>query len=57
MKKRVETELTFEKLKTYSGFENTTEEESIKQIDAIKRLAKVLYYMYLQEEEQDKKEK
>lgn len=33
---RVKTELTYEKLKTYPGFENTTEAVAVKQIDAKK---------------------
>ena len=50
---KVKTELTYEKLKTYKGFENSTEEEAEKQIDAIKRLAKVLLYMYIDEEQEN----
>ena len=42
-----EGELTLEKLRTYKGFENSTEEEAIKQIEVIKRLAKIMYYMYI----------
>lgn len=50
---KVRTELTYEKLKTYKGFENSTEAEAEKQIDAIKRLAKVLLYMYIDEEQKN----
>lgn len=42
-------ELTYEKLKMYKGFENSTEEEAIKQIEIIKKLARILYYMYMNE--------
>lgn len=45
------TELTYEKLKQYKGFENSTEEEAIKQIEVIKKLAKILYYMYMNEQQ------
>lgn len=45
------TELTYEKLKKYKGFENSTEQEAIKQIEIIKKLAKILYYMYMNEQQ------
>ncbi|MDP1746654.1 MAG: hypothetical protein Q8L90_13845 [Bacteroidota bacterium] len=45
------TDLTYEKLKQYKGFENSTEEEAIKQIEIIKKLAKILYYMYMDEQQ------
>lgn len=47
-----QTELNYEKLKTYKGFENITEEESIKHIEAIKKMAKVMFHLY--ETEQNK---
>lgn len=47
---KVKTDLTHEKLKQYKGFENSTEEEATKQIEIIKKLAKILYYMYLNEQ-------
>ena len=47
---KVKTELTYEKLKTYKGFENVTEAEAVKEIEIIKKLAKILYYMYLKEQ-------
>ncbi len=50
---KVKTELTYEKLKTYKGFENSTEEEAVKQIEAIKTLAKILYYMYMNEQQEN----
>lgn len=40
-------DLTIEKLKTYKGFENSTEEVAAKEIEAIKRLAKIMYYLYM----------
>ncbi|HWY09919.1 MAG TPA: hypothetical protein VN026_01275 [Bacteroidia bacterium] len=52
VKKCQQTELTFEKLKTYKGFENMSEEESTKQIEAIKKMAKVMFHLY--ENEQNK---
>ena len=55
MKKQADTELTFEKLKTYSGFENVTEEEAVKEIQIIKKLAKILYYMYLKDQKGNKR--
>lgn len=45
------TELTYEKLKKYKGFENSTEEEAIKQIEIIKKLTKILYCMYMNEQQ------
>lgn len=42
--------LTYEKLKTYRGFENLKEEEAEVHIDSIKKLARILYYMYLNDE-------
>jgi ERCC4-type nuclease len=47
---KVKTELTYEKLKTYKGFENITEAEAVKEIEIIKKLAKILYYMYLKDQ-------
>ncbi len=52
IKKRKQTELTFVSLKQYKGFENTSETEAEKQIDFIKRMAKVLYYMNIDEQKQ-----
>ncbi len=43
-------ELTYEKLKTFKGFENVTEAQAKKEIETIKRLAKILYYLYMHEE-------
>lgn len=45
----VNSELTYENLKKYKGFEDTSEAESEKQIEFIKRMAKVMYYMYINE--------
>ncbi len=50
---KVKIELTYEKLKTYKGFENSTEVEAEKQIEAIKRLAKILFYMYIEDEQKN----
>ncbi len=44
------TELTFETLKQYKGFENTSEADAAKQIDVIKRMAKILHHLYLNEQ-------
>ncbi len=46
-----QSELTYEDLKKYEGFENSTEEEAQKQIDIIKKLAKIMYYMYMNEKQ------
>ncbi|MBA3681745.1 MAG: hypothetical protein H0W73_11380 [Bacteroidetes bacterium] len=51
-----ENELTPETLKQYEGFENITEAQATKQIDTIKRLAKILYYSYMYELEKQKAE-
>ena len=48
-----QSELSFEKLKTYKGFENSTEEEAQKQIEIIKKLAKILYCMYMDEQQKN----
>ncbi len=39
-------ELTIEKLRTYKGFENFTDEQAQKFITNIKRLTKLLFGMY-----------
>lgn len=49
-----QTELNFEKLKTYKGFESVTEEESIKQIEAIKKMAKIVFHLYETEQNTSK---
>lgn len=43
--------LTYEKLKTYKGFENITEAEAEKEIENIRRLAKVLHYLALYDQQ------
>jgi hypothetical protein len=48
-------ELTVEKLKTYKGFENITEAEAEIHIIAIKKLARVLYGVYLNEQKERSK--
>ena len=50
--KNSNSELTIEKLRTYKGFENITEEEAQIHIIAIKKLARVLYGIYLNEQKQ-----
>lgn len=47
---KVKADLTLEKLKQYKGFENSTETEANQQIEIIKRLAKILFYMYINEQ-------
>ena len=42
-------ELTAEKLRTYKGFENFTDEEAQIAILNIKRLAKILFGMYIRD--------
>ena len=39
-------ELTIEKLRTYKGFENFTEEQAKIAIENIKRMAKLLFNLY-----------
>ena len=39
--------LTVEKLRTYKGFENSTQEDAVKEIEVIKRLARIMYNMYM----------
>jgi ribosomal protein S21 len=50
-KKNRQTELTYETLKQYKGFEKTSEVEASKQIETIKRLAKILFYLHLNEQQ------
>lgn len=50
---QVNSELTIEKLKTMKGFENVTDSEAEKEIDTIKKLAKILFYLYVKEEQKD----
>jgi len=45
------TELTYETLKKYKGFENITEEQAVKEIEVIKRLAKILHCLYVSEQQ------
>jgi hypothetical protein len=52
----LEMALTYEELKTYKGFENLTEEEAEIHIYTIKKLAKILYCMYLYDEQKKGKE-
>ena len=51
-----QTELTYEKLRKHKGFENVTEAQAEKEIETINRLIKVLYYLYVYEEQTAKKE-
>ena len=51
------TDLTCEKLKQYKGFENITEVEAEQQIEIIKRLAKILYNMYMNEQQNNNQNK
>ena len=45
-----QTELNYEKLKTYKGLEDITEEESAKHIESIKKMAKILFYLHQNEQ-------
>lgn len=47
-------ELIPEKLRSYKGFENCTDEEAEKQIHTIKKFAKVLYHLHREEERKAK---
>lgn len=53
--RQVNSELNYEHLKKYKGFEDINEADAEKQIEFIKRMAKVMYYMYI-EEQKSKKE-
>ena len=44
-------ELTIEKLRAYDGFENSTEAEAIQQIEIVKKLAKILHCMFMNEQQ------
>lgn len=52
----VNKELTYEKLKTYKGFENITEAEAEQQIQIIKQLAKLMYCVYIEEQKNSNNE-
>lgn len=45
-----QTELNHAKLKTYKGFEGITEEESVKHIENIKKMAKILFHLHINEQ-------
>lgn len=47
-KYQIHEELTVEKLKTYEGFENISEEKAIEDIKVIKTVARALYDIYVQ---------
>ncbi len=49
-------ELTYEQLKKYKGFEDITETQAEKEIETIKRLAKILYYLYINEQQTNNNE-
>lgn len=49
-------ELTYEQLKKYKGFEDITETQAEKEIENIKRLAKILYYLYINEQQTNNNE-
>jgi ribosomal protein S21 len=54
--RQVNSELTYEHLKKYKGFEDISEAEAEKQIEFIKRMAKVMYYMYIDEQKSKNKD-
>ncbi len=39
--------LSIERLKTYKGFEQCTEQEALAELEIIKRLAKIMHHLYL----------
>ena len=45
-----QTELNYENLRTYTGFETITEEEAAIQIAEIKKMAKILFYLHVNEQ-------
>lgn len=49
-----EMELTYEQLKTFKGYEDLKEEEAEIHIYTLKKLAKILYCMYLNDEQNKK---
>ena len=50
VKERRQTELTFETLKQYKGFENISEDQAVKEIDNMKKLAKILFHLHTNEQ-------
>lgn len=50
IKKPRQSKLTFVTLKQYKGFENVNEEDAKKDIEFIQRMAKVLYYLNIDEQ-------
>lgn len=49
-------ELNFETLKTFKGFENITEQQAQKEIEVIKRLAKILHHLITNENNSNEQE-
>jgi hypothetical protein len=49
-------ELNFETLKTFKGFENMTEQQAQKEIEVIKRLAKILHHLITNENNSNEQE-
>ena len=47
-KYQIHEDLTIEKLRTYEGFENISEEKAVEDIKVIKTVARALYDIYLQ---------
>jgi hypothetical protein len=46
----IQTGVTYEELKTFKGFENITEAEAEKELETINRISKILYCMYMKEQ-------
>lgn len=47
-----QTGLTYEELKKCKGFENITQAEAEKELEVINRIAKMMYYMYMSNQQQ-----
>jgi hypothetical protein len=49
-----QSELTIQKLRTYPGFEDFSDEKAVEAIVAVKRLAKILFGVYKADQEAQK---
>ena len=49
------TELSVEKLRTYPGFETMSDSDALVHIDAIKKLARILYSAYQYDQQKNNK--
>ena len=49
-------EVTYAELKTFKGFENLTEAEAEKELIVINKIARIMYFLYVNEHEPNNKQ-